>query len=195
MPLLVSLGDLRDIVVIVWGIISAVFFFIAIIVALMIGFSVKGLLKKVRELLDDNVKPTLDSVKEAADTVRGTTEFVGQDRGRTRHEGLRHHGWREERPQHPRQVPGQVTMRLGFILGFLLGGGIASLLARSQEDAVEVMQTDSNEAAGRTSAVVRRLKQHVDDAKEAAREAQLEKEAEMRRIYDDMVHRKPRAGD
>lgn len=78
MPLLVSLGDLRDIVVIVWGIISAIFFFAALIVVLMVGFSVKGLLKKVNELMDDNVKPTLGSVKEAADTVRGTTEFVGK---------------------------------------------------------------------------------------------------------------------
>jgi hypothetical protein len=78
MPLLVSLADLRDIVVIVWGIISAIFFFVAIIVALMIGFSVKGLLRKVHELVDENVKPTLGSVKEAADTLRGTTEFVGR---------------------------------------------------------------------------------------------------------------------
>jgi hypothetical protein len=78
MPLLVSLADLRDIVVIVWGIISAIFFFFAIIVILMLGFSVKGLLNKVRELLDESVKPTLGSVKEAADTVRGTTEFVSR---------------------------------------------------------------------------------------------------------------------
>lgn len=78
MPLLVSLGDLRDIVVIVWGIISAIFFFVAIIVTLMLGFSVKGLLSKVHEMLDENVKPTLGSVKEAADTVRGTTEFVSK---------------------------------------------------------------------------------------------------------------------
>ena len=78
MPLLVSLGDLRDIVVIVWGIISALFFLVAIVVALMLGFSIKGLLKKVHGMLDENVKPTLSSVKEAADTVRGTTEFVSK---------------------------------------------------------------------------------------------------------------------
>lgn len=78
MPLLVSLADLRDIVVIVWGIISAIFFFVAIIVTLIIGFSVKGLLNKVNSLVDENVKPTLGSVKEAAETVRGTTEFVGK---------------------------------------------------------------------------------------------------------------------
>jgi hypothetical protein len=78
MPLLVSLGDLRDVVIVVWGIISALFFLVAIIVALMVGFSIKGLLKKLHELLDESVKPALGSVKEAADTVRGTTEFVSK---------------------------------------------------------------------------------------------------------------------
>jgi hypothetical protein len=78
MPLLVSLADLRDVVIVVWGIISAIFFFVAIIVVLMIGFSVKGLTKKVNALLDDSVRPALGSVKDAADTVRGTTEFVGR---------------------------------------------------------------------------------------------------------------------
>ena len=78
MPLLNTLGDLRDIVVIVWGIISAIFFLVGIVVAVVVGFSVKGLLKKVQSLLDEDVKPTLGSVKEAAETVRGTTEFVGK---------------------------------------------------------------------------------------------------------------------
>jgi hypothetical protein len=72
------LADLRDIVIIVWGIISAIFFLAAIIVVLIVGFSIKGLLSKVHSLLDESVRPALGSVKEAADTVRGTTEFVGR---------------------------------------------------------------------------------------------------------------------
>lgn len=78
MPLLVSLADLRDVVIVIWGIISALFFLIGIIVLLVVGFSVKGLLNKVNSLLDESVRPTLGSVKEAADTVRGTTEFVSK---------------------------------------------------------------------------------------------------------------------
>ena len=78
MPLLVSLADVRDIVVIVWGIISALFFLFAIVVVLIIGFSIKGLLNKVHLLMDESIRPTLGSVKEAADTVRGTTEFVSR---------------------------------------------------------------------------------------------------------------------
>jgi hypothetical protein len=79
MPLLVTLAELRDVVIVVWGVISALFFAAALIVVLMIGFSARGLLNMVKGMLDDSVKPTLTSVKDAADTVRGTTEFVGRN--------------------------------------------------------------------------------------------------------------------
>jgi hypothetical protein len=78
MPLLVTLSELRDVVIVVWGVISALFFLVAIFVVALVGFSVKGLLNNVKGMLDDSVKPTLTSVKDAADTVRGTTEFVGR---------------------------------------------------------------------------------------------------------------------
>jgi hypothetical protein len=79
MPLLVTLAELRDVVIVVWGVISALFFAAALIVVLMIGFSARGLINMVKGMLDDSVKPTLTSVKDAADTVRGTTEFVGRN--------------------------------------------------------------------------------------------------------------------
>lgn len=78
MPLLVSLGEIRDVVIIVWGVIGAIFFFVALVVVAVIGLSVKGLLNNVKGMLNDNVKPTLSSVREAAETVRGTTEFVSK---------------------------------------------------------------------------------------------------------------------
>jgi hypothetical protein len=78
MPLLITLGDARDIVVIAYGIAGLVFFFIAIIVLVVLVFSIKGLIGALRSVLDESVKPTLESVKNTADTVRGTTEFVGK---------------------------------------------------------------------------------------------------------------------
>jgi hypothetical protein len=78
MPLILSLADVRDVVVIVYGIIGIVFFAIAVIVVIVVGMSAKGLIKAVRGMLDESVKPALASVKDAADTVRGTTEFVGR---------------------------------------------------------------------------------------------------------------------
>jgi hypothetical protein len=79
MPLLVTLAELRDVVIVVWGVISAIFFLVAIFVVALVGFSVKGLLSNVKGMMDESVKPTLASVKDAADTVRGTTEFVGRN--------------------------------------------------------------------------------------------------------------------
>ena len=78
MPLLVTLGEIRDVVIIVWGVLGALFFLVGLIVLAMIGFTAKGLLNSVKGMLDESVKPTLNSVKDAADTVRGTTEFVGR---------------------------------------------------------------------------------------------------------------------
>jgi ABC-type transport system involved in cytochrome bd biosynthesis fused ATPase/permease subunit len=73
-----SIAEVRDIVVIVYGVIGIVFFFFAVIVLVVLGFTVKGLLRSVSEILDESVKPTMESIKNAADTVRGTAEFVGK---------------------------------------------------------------------------------------------------------------------
>jgi hypothetical protein len=78
MPILVSLADIRDGVVIVYGIIGILFFFIAAIVTLVIGLTVRSLLRSVNDVIEGSVKPTVDSIKETADTIRGTTDFVGR---------------------------------------------------------------------------------------------------------------------
>jgi hypothetical protein len=77
MPLLASLADFRDVVIVVY-VIGIVFFFVAIVMMVAIGLTVKGLIKNIRGLLDDSVRPTLTSVQEVANTVRGTTDFVGR---------------------------------------------------------------------------------------------------------------------
>ncbi len=78
MPLVLSLSDVRDVIIIIYGIIGIIFFAVAVVVALLVGFSAKSLFSYVKGLLNDDVKPALGSIKEAADTVRGTTDFVGR---------------------------------------------------------------------------------------------------------------------
>jgi hypothetical protein len=73
-----SLAESRDIVVVVFGIVAATFFFAALVITTALGIGTFGLIGKLRAILDDSVVPALSSVKEAADTVRGTTEFVGR---------------------------------------------------------------------------------------------------------------------
>ena len=76
-------------------------------------------------------------------------------------------------------------MRIGFVLGFLIGGAIATLLGKPA-DSVDGPSALTVSGSGRTNP----LKQHVDEARDAAKEAQLEKESELLRLYDAMVHRK-----
>ena len=78
MTVLASLADFRDVVVIVYGIIGVIFFFVAIVMIVAVGLTVKALIKNANGMLDESVKPALASVQDVANTVRGTTEFVGR---------------------------------------------------------------------------------------------------------------------
>jgi hypothetical protein len=78
MPPLLSLADVRDVFIIIYGILGIIFFVAGIIVAIIIGMTVKSLLNTVKEMLDNDIKPAVSSVREAAETVRGTTDFVGR---------------------------------------------------------------------------------------------------------------------
>ena len=77
-PLLSTLEDIRDIIIIIYGVLGILFLLIATVVVAMVGFTVKNLINNVRGMLDDTVKPAVNSIKDTAETVRGTTEFVGQ---------------------------------------------------------------------------------------------------------------------
>ena len=78
MTVLVALADLRDVVIVIYGILGIIFFFLAIVVIVAVGLTVKGLIKNVNVMLNDSVKPALASVQDVANTVRGTTDFVGR---------------------------------------------------------------------------------------------------------------------
>src|SRR3954471_2469650 len=78
MTVLASLADFRDVIVIVYGILGIIFFFVAIVMIVAVGLTVKGLIKNVNVMLNDSVKPALASVQDVANTVRGTTDFVGR---------------------------------------------------------------------------------------------------------------------
>ena len=78
MTVLASLADFRDVIVIVYGILGIIFFFVAIVMLVAVGLTIKGLIKNVNAMLNDSVKPVLSSVQDVANTVRGTTDFVGR---------------------------------------------------------------------------------------------------------------------
>jgi len=78
MHVLVSLADIRDVFIIIYGFVGILFFLVATVAAVVIGMTVKALLKTVQGLVDEDVKPALHAVRDTADSVRGTTNFVGR---------------------------------------------------------------------------------------------------------------------
>jgi len=78
MTVLATLADFRDVIIVIYGIIGIIFFFVAIVIVVVLGLTTKGLIKNVNGMINDSVKPTLGSVQDVANTVRGTTAFVGR---------------------------------------------------------------------------------------------------------------------
>jgi hypothetical protein len=68
----------RDWVIIIMGIAVAAFFFVALVITILLGLLARGLLKKTTSLIDDNVKPLLDSARHTADNARGTAAYMGE---------------------------------------------------------------------------------------------------------------------
>ena len=66
----------RDWVIIVMGIMVAAYFLVLMLMTLVLSFVTRALLHKVSDLLDERVQPLLDSARETATTVKGTTSYV-----------------------------------------------------------------------------------------------------------------------
>jgi hypothetical protein len=73
-----SLEELRDLIIVVWGILGIVFLAVAIVLGIVVGVSARGLIATVQSLLRDDVQPTLRSARQTVDSIRGTTSFVAE---------------------------------------------------------------------------------------------------------------------
>ena len=71
-----SLADLRDIVVIVYGVMGTVLMLGLCIAAFGLWFAIRALSASVQDLIKDPIKPTLQEFQKTAQNVRGTSEFV-----------------------------------------------------------------------------------------------------------------------
>ena len=75
---LLSIAHIRDWIVVIYGVLGIVFLAVSTLLVIFLFFTFRGLKNVVRDLLQETVKPTLDSVRDTARSVRGTTDFVGQ---------------------------------------------------------------------------------------------------------------------
>ena len=71
-----TLQDLRDVTIISFTIAGTVLFLIAIVFTVVIGWTTKSTVSKVKGVVSDNVQPTLENVRETTESVRGTVAFV-----------------------------------------------------------------------------------------------------------------------
>jgi hypothetical protein len=74
---LLSIATARDIIIIIYGIVGIIAFFVFILVGALLFFSIRGLVVSVKEIMADSIKPTFDSVRDTARSIQGTTEFMG----------------------------------------------------------------------------------------------------------------------
>src|SRR4030042_6638687 len=71
-----SLEEIRDLVIVVWGLLGIVFLVVALVLALVVGVAAKGLISTLQALIRDDVQPTLRSARQTVDSIRGTPSFV-----------------------------------------------------------------------------------------------------------------------
>ncbi len=67
----------RDVVIIIWGIVSILTLLVVLGIALFIGLSIKNLVTTVNELVNTSVKPMIDTTQQSVVNVTGTTQFIG----------------------------------------------------------------------------------------------------------------------
>ncbi len=71
-----SLENIRDIVIIVYGVMGVLLMLAMAVAAFGLWFAVRALTRTVMELINDPVKPTLEEVHQTVQHVRGTAEFM-----------------------------------------------------------------------------------------------------------------------
>jgi hypothetical protein len=71
-----SLAELRDVVVIIYGVMGVVLMLALTIAAFGLWFAIRALSRVLQDLIRDSVKPTLDDVQQTVHNVRGTSEFI-----------------------------------------------------------------------------------------------------------------------
>ena len=71
-----SLEELRDLIIVIWGVLGIVFLAVALVLGIVLVMSARGLIATLQSVLRDDVQPTLRSARQTVDSIRGTTSFV-----------------------------------------------------------------------------------------------------------------------
>lgn len=72
----ITIDELRDIVIIVYGMMGVLLFIVLIAVTIGLWAAVRVLSRSVMALLEDPVRPTLQELRDTARNVRGASDFL-----------------------------------------------------------------------------------------------------------------------
>ena len=75
----VRLDEVRDFVIIIYGLMGILFFLTGILVALGIFFALRAVAGSGRDVFEESVKPSIDDVRGIVQTVRGEVEFAADN--------------------------------------------------------------------------------------------------------------------
>lgn len=73
-----DLQELRDLVLVIFGIAGTVLFIVAALVLITVGAAVRALVADVKRAIREGILPTAQALREAVNTIRGTTGYLGQ---------------------------------------------------------------------------------------------------------------------
>jgi hypothetical protein len=79
LTLLLSIADVRDIIIIAAGSLLILLLLAAFIITVVLGLSIRALIGAVRGLLSDEVTPLLNETRGTVHTLRGTATFVSEN--------------------------------------------------------------------------------------------------------------------
>jgi len=69
----------RDVLVMSYAVAGTLLFLVGLIFTIIIGLLSMSTVNRARRLMKDKVGPTLDSVRETSESVRGTASFIGEN--------------------------------------------------------------------------------------------------------------------
>ena len=72
-----TITDIRDIVIVIAGLLSVIALIIIIVATIVVGFLSVRLIRAARRTMEEGVPPLLEHAQETMQSVKGTAEYLG----------------------------------------------------------------------------------------------------------------------
>ena len=72
-----TITDIRDIVIVIAGLLSVIALIVIIVATIVVGFLSVRLIRAARRTMEEGVPPLLEHAQETMQSVKGTAEYLG----------------------------------------------------------------------------------------------------------------------